>query len=242
MTTPGPEPTGAFVEAGVIGFVFGEMWRRGVLTARDRRWITLSCLGADDAAVPIESHVFAALNSGDVTPDELDEFVLHFATQLGWPKGSVLSMHGAIAARKIADERGREQPPLDFEPWAPPVDDGERRARGEAAFRAVHGRTPPEATTAFRGRAYLDYLYGEIWTRERFLTRRDRRIITLCCAAVVGFEGEMREHIRSALEQEELTYVELQELVVHVAVYVGWLMARRLDDVLVEVATELGAT
>jgi len=44
MTTPGPDPTGAYIDAGVIGFVFGEMWRRGVLTPRDRRFITLSCV------------------------------------------------------------------------------------------------------------------------------------------------------------------------------------------------------
>ena len=36
MTTPSPEATGAYIDAGVIGFVFGEMWRRGVLTPRDR--------------------------------------------------------------------------------------------------------------------------------------------------------------------------------------------------------------
>ena len=88
MTTGSPDPTGAYIDAGVIGFVFGEMWRRGVLTPRDRRWITLSCLGADDSAFPIESHVWAALNSGDVTIEEFDEFVLHFATQLGWRRCS----------------------------------------------------------------------------------------------------------------------------------------------------------
>ena len=32
MTTPAPPAIGAYIEAGVIGFVFGEMWRRGVLT------------------------------------------------------------------------------------------------------------------------------------------------------------------------------------------------------------------
>ena len=49
MTTPGPDPTGAYIDVGVIGFVFGEMWRRGVLTPRDRRFITLSCVAACDA-------------------------------------------------------------------------------------------------------------------------------------------------------------------------------------------------
>ena len=51
MTTPSPDPMNAYIDAGVIGFVFGEMWRRGVLTPRDRRWITLSCLGAVDSAL-----------------------------------------------------------------------------------------------------------------------------------------------------------------------------------------------
>lgn len=32
MTTASPDPSGAYLEAGVIGYVFGEMWRRGVLT------------------------------------------------------------------------------------------------------------------------------------------------------------------------------------------------------------------
>ena len=86
MTTPSPDPTGAYIEAGVVGYVFGEMWRRGVLTPRDRRMITLSCVGAAGAITPIETHVWAALNSDDLTYAEFDEFVLHFATQLGWPK------------------------------------------------------------------------------------------------------------------------------------------------------------
>ena len=80
MTTPSPDPSSAYIDAGVIGFVFGEMWRRGVLTARDRRFITLACLGSTDAGFPIETHVWAALNSGDINAEEFDEFVLHFAT------------------------------------------------------------------------------------------------------------------------------------------------------------------
>src|SRR5580692_154657 len=101
MTSPSPDPTAAYVETGVVGFVFGEMWRRGVLTARDRRWITLSCVGAAGAITPIETHVWAALNSGDVTYSEFDEFVLHFGTQLGWPKASVLHMHGLLSALRL---------------------------------------------------------------------------------------------------------------------------------------------
>ena len=86
MRSASPDPAGAYLESGVIGYVFGEMWRRGVLTPRDRRWITLTCVGAAGAITPIETHVYAALKSGDITYSEFDEFVLHFGTQAGWPR------------------------------------------------------------------------------------------------------------------------------------------------------------
>ena len=240
MTTDSPDPNGAYIESGVIGFVFGEMWRRGVLTARDRRFVTLSCVGAAGALTPIETHVWAALNSDDLTYAEFDEFVLHFATQLGWPKASVMTMHGVMAAFRLADERNEPLEQHDFEWWADPVEDGTRRQRGEAAYLAVHGVPSAPAPTAFRGRSYLDFLYGEIWTRERNLTRRDRRIISICCTAAAGVDEETSEHVRAALAMEELTYEELQELVVHYAVYLGWALGRRLDDLVYEAACAAG--
>jgi 4-carboxymuconolactone decarboxylase len=42
MTTPGPDPTFAYYDAGVVGFVFGEMWPRSGLTRKERRWVTLA--------------------------------------------------------------------------------------------------------------------------------------------------------------------------------------------------------
>jgi 4-carboxymuconolactone decarboxylase len=233
MTTPAPPAVGAYIDAGVIGFVFGEMWRRGVLTPRDRRWITLACVGAADAPIPIETHTYAALNSGDVTVEEIDEFLLFFATQMGWPKGSAVNTYIFAAMAKIAEERGEEMQLPRFVPWTDPVDDDVRRVRGVAAYEAVHGVAPPDATTAFRGRAYYDYLYGEVWTRDEHLTTRDRRLVAICCSAELGADTQTTEHLEAALRQGELTYAELQEVVVHVAVYLGWIVARRLDDLLV---------
>jgi 4-carboxymuconolactone decarboxylase len=240
MTTPSPEPISAYIDAGVIGYVFGEMWRRGVLTPRDRRWITLSCLGAGDAALPIETHVYAALNSGDVSREEFDEFVLFFATQLGWPKAAVLTTFGMTSAMKIAEERREELASLDYVPWTDPVSPEERHERGHAAYEELHGVAPAPPITAFRREAYLDYLYGEIWTRDASLTRRDRRIVSICCSGAVGVDTEIKDQLTAALANEELTYEELQELVVHFAVYVGWILGRQLDDHLIEVATQLG--
>lgn len=236
MTTASPDPAGAYLEAGVIGYVFGEMWRRGVLTSRDRRWITLTCVGAAGAITPIETHVHAALKSGDITYPEFDEFVLHFGTQAGWPKASVLQMYGMTSIYKIFEESGVQAQTPDFELWAEPVDDSARRERGVAAFEQVHGDAPPEARTAFQGRARLDYLYGEIWSRQRYLTHRDRRIISICGAASTAIDEEVTAHLRAALTRGDMTRAELEELVVHFAVYLGWNLARRLDDLLVEVA------
>lgn len=240
MTTPSPEPVGAYIESGTIGYVFGEMWRRGVLSARDRRWITLTCVGEAGAITPIETHVYAALKSGDITYAEYDEFVLHFGTQAGWPKGSDMQIHGMKSAFKLAQESGTAPQAHDFEPWAEPAEDSARRDRGVAAYEQVHGTAPPEAVTAFQGRARLDYLYGEIWSRQRYLTRRDRRIISICSAAANTLDEEVTEHLRAALTLGDMTRPELEELVVHFAVYLGWNLGRRLDDLLIETASEIG--
>lgn len=240
MTTPAPPPIGAYIDSGVIGFVFGEMWRRGVLTARDRRWITLACVGVAGAPVPMETHCYAALNSGDVTNEEIDEFLLFFGTQAGWPRGSEMNQWIVAAMQKIAEERGEEMQLPQFVPWTDPVADDVRRTRGEVAYEAVHGTRPAEATTAFRGRAYYDYLYGEVWTRDEYLTSRDRRLVAICCSAELGVDAEVVEHLEATLRAGELGYEELQEVVMHVAVYLGWPVARRLDDHLVTVARRLG--
>lgn len=142
---------------------------------------------------------------------------------------------------KIAADRGDQLAPLDFVPWADPTTPEERHDRGDAAYLQIFGSPPPPPITAFRRDAYLDYLYGEVWTRDSFLTRRDRRIVSICCSAAAGVEIETRDQLTAALANEELTYEELQEVVIHFAVYVGWVLGRQLDDILIEVATDRGS-
>lgn len=120
-----------------------------------------------------------------------------------------------------------------------PADDEIRRARGEEAYSDVHGASAPPAVTAFRGRSYLDFLYGEVWQREQHLTRRDKRVVSICSAASVRVDEEVIAHLHAALSQSELTYEDLQELVVHYAVYLGWHLGAHLDDLLLQVARDL---
>lgn len=72
--------------ANLIDFVFAEVWPRAALSRRDRRFVTLPCVAAADADGPLRDHVYAALNSGDVSIVEMRETVLHFAVYAGWPK------------------------------------------------------------------------------------------------------------------------------------------------------------
>ena len=85
-----PGRTSPYTTGGILNFVFGEVWQRPGLSVRDRRFITLACVGVDDALLPIQSHFYAALKSCDVSYDECRELVLQFAAYSGWPKASLL--------------------------------------------------------------------------------------------------------------------------------------------------------
>jgi 4-carboxymuconolactone decarboxylase len=233
MTVPGPQPVKPYYDAGVVGFVFSEMWPRPLMNRRDRRWITLACVGAMGAVVPIQTHVYATLNSGDCTLEEIEEFNLFFATQCGWPRAQVVDQYVTEAAERCGVQR------TGLHRWAEPGDPDVRRARGRDAYREIMHAEPPGGDTVFRRLGYLDYLYGEIWTRP-VLTRRDRRIIALCCTAVLQTEAEA--HASAALKSGDLSYTELQELVLHYAVYCGWPSGAILDDIVTAAARQAGIT
>ena len=46
--------------AGILNFVFGEMWLRPGLGLKERRLVTVACVAFQDAPLPILSHVYAA--------------------------------------------------------------------------------------------------------------------------------------------------------------------------------------
>jgi 4-carboxymuconolactone decarboxylase len=89
MCFGGPPPQTAYFEGGIVNFVFGEMWMRPGLDQRSRRWLTLVGVCDSAAAIPIGSHIWAAMASGNASAAEMYEFVLQYAIHAGWPKGSV---------------------------------------------------------------------------------------------------------------------------------------------------------
>ncbi|HTH27784.1 MAG TPA: carboxymuconolactone decarboxylase family protein [Sphingobium sp.] len=102
MTFAGPQPIEPYHEGGILNFVFAEMWPRRILDQRSRRWITLVGVCEAGVVVPIDSHIHAAMASGNCSPEEMREFVLQYAVHAGWPKASNLTNVVAVMARKVA--------------------------------------------------------------------------------------------------------------------------------------------
>jgi len=90
MIFPAPAPVTAYFEAGIINFVFGEIWMRPGLDQRARRWVTLVGVADSSATTPMRTHTYAAMASGNATLEEMQEFVLQYAVDGGWPKASVM--------------------------------------------------------------------------------------------------------------------------------------------------------
>jgi 4-carboxymuconolactone decarboxylase len=93
---PAPARDTPYFQAGILAFVFGHLWQRPALGVRERRLITVPCVGVSDAIMPIYSHVGSALESGDITRDEMTEVIRQFAAYSGSARAEVLD--------KAADE------------------------------------------------------------------------------------------------------------------------------------------
>lgn len=107
MTFGGPPPGNGipYLQDGILNFVFGEMWCRRGLDERSRRWITLVGVAESTTTIPVQSHFYAAMKSGNCTPAEMQEFVLQYAIHAGWPKGS--EVQSAVFAQIANFEGGK---------------------------------------------------------------------------------------------------------------------------------------
>ncbi len=104
MGSDAPPPATAYLGHGVIDSVFGELWDRPGLSRRDRRFITLACVAAAAVEEAVQQHVYAALASGDISREEFQEVVLHFAYYAGWPRASALELAYYRAIARIDAE------------------------------------------------------------------------------------------------------------------------------------------
>lgn len=230
MTREAPAPATP-LEAAARDFVFGEVWPRPGLSRRDRRWVTLTCVGAADAPEPIDEHVYAALNSGDIELEAMLEFVLQFAVYCGWPKAS--HIEGVIRRQwaRILRERGEEPGPL-------PVlgnealgieDRDERIRRGVEEFVEVNLIQAPKPETPYIHAGILNFVFGHVWQRPG-LTRRERRIITVASVAVCDSPTPLRSHVGAALNSGDVSKEEMDEIALQFAAYYGFAKGEALGS------------
>ena len=118
--------------------------------------------------------------------------------------------------------------------------DAQRAARGMAIRREVLGNDHVDRavarTTSFTA-PFQDlitrYAWGDIWARPG-LSRAERSMITLTALAVLRQEEELAMHVRAALVNG-LTPVQIQEVLLQVAVYAGVPAANRAFAIASEV-------
>lgn len=108
---PVADHTATPLETETLNFVYGTVWARPGLSRRDRRLVTLACVTAAGAPQPIQDHVWATLNSGDLTVAELEEFALHLAVYCGWPKARQVEAVVKEQWARIQKERGEDIEP-----------------------------------------------------------------------------------------------------------------------------------
>lgn len=235
MTFDPPEDCDPASVAGLINVVFGEIWTRPNLSRRDRRFITLACVAAADAEQPLRDHVYAALNSGDVSITEMQETVLHFAVYSGWPKASRFNMAVDEQWQRIHRERGEPVPDGELLlPLVTPSDPEQRLLAGEQSFRDVNC-VPfvPIRDNPYSGAGILNFVFGEMWLRPG-LGMKERRLITVTCVAFQDAPIPILSHVYAALRSRDISFDEMDELALHFAAYYGWAKACTLTDVIAE--------
>ena len=67
------------LDAAERNHLLGDIWSRPGLSIRDRRFVTIVCASAAVDVGAIDAHVYAALASGDLTIEQMNELTLHFA-------------------------------------------------------------------------------------------------------------------------------------------------------------------
>ena len=115
------------------------------------------------------------------------------------------------------------------------------REKGLESFQKVMGFAPPaDALDPFL-EVTVDHLFGDVWSRPG-LSVRDRRLVTLAILIHLGNETTLRLHLGATIRQRQLTDVELDELILHVAHYAGWPGAAVASQILRQLRIERDST
>jgi 4-carboxymuconolactone decarboxylase len=190
--------------------LFGEVWRRPALDARDRSIVTLAALIARNQTIALPHYFDIALDHG-VKPSEISEIITHLAFYSGWANamGAVAAAKDVFAARKITADQ--------LLPVAGPL-----LALDEAAEADRAARVGQQFGAAFTGvvQYTTDVLFRDLWLRPA-LAPRDRSLVTVSALIASGQVAQIPYHLNRAMDNG-LTQPQAAEVLTHLAFYVGW--------------------
>ena len=66
-----------------------------------------------------------------------------------------------------------------------------------------------------------DVLFGQVWSREKELSPRDRSFLTVTALITKGAFEQLHYHMQTA-KKNGITKEEIAEMITQLAVYVGW--------------------
>lgn len=187
-----------------------DLWKRPVLSPRDRSIITIAALIARNQTVELSHYLNVALDSG-VKPREISGIITHLAFYSGWAN--------AIAADTVAKEvfeKRRivaDQLPV-ASPELLPLDEGAEQKRATNVEQQFGNIAPGlvQYTT--------DVLFRDLWLRPD-LAPRDRSLVTVAALIATGQVAQISFHLNKAMDNG-LTAEQAGELVTHLAFYAGW--------------------
>jgi 4-carboxymuconolactone decarboxylase len=187
-----------------------DLWKRPLLSPRDRSIVTLAALIARNQTVEMSQYVGLALDNG-VTPREISETITHLAFYCGWPNAmsAVAAAKPVFAARQI----GADQLPA-ASPQPLPLDAEAETQRAERV-NAQFGLTSP-GVVQYTG----DLLFRDLWLRPD-LAPRDRSLVTVSALIATGQVAQIPYHLGRAMNNG-LTPPEAGEVLTQLAFYAGW--------------------
>ena len=187
-------------------FIYGDIYRRGVLTDKQRALITLSVLTVNQTLDELKAQVKAAVNAG-LTAEEIQEAIYQCAPYIGFSK--------ALAAADKMNEALREKKA------APPKSQATvtEADRGEKGFLTQKSIFPAGLDGMYQSspenrKHVAEYLasmcFGDFYTRGA-LDIKTREILTLCIiSAQGGCESQVKSHVQANFNvgNDETTMIE----------------------------------
>ena len=192
-------------------FIFGEVFRTGKLSLKQREMITCATLATMQTLPQLKAHAGAALRVG-VTPEELREVIYLTAPFIGFPK----MLNAVATVNEVFKEQGISLP-LEKQGR---VTEESRHAAGKAVQDKLYpgGIAPvmeglPGDMGSDVGRFLTDYCFGEIYSRSA-LDLPTRELLGYCVLATLEAESQLQSHyhgnLRAGNSPEMLTAAVIQ--------------------------------